>query len=320
VSESFSEGERPFEGPDSTPFKKADGILYHYCSNASFLSIISTRTVWASEYSLSNDALEGKWIRKVVEECCNDGGLSASQLGVVLKEFDTFTSMHGAAGICLSEEGDLLSQWRAYSENGAGVSIGFDSAAFYEEPEPPAPPPALPPLSKVIYEVATQKQIIAPNIDQICKLLKSGADVATYRDVEMPDGVKLQVNENETLNMTIVTLLALLYAFKNPAFGEEREWRGSNIVGMIAELDVKEPDVEKRRKQEIGWALHNMDYRALADRIVPYRSFSLDTKTPAIREVVLGPRNISPILIVQEALRRYGWKNVSVRKSTASYR
>jgi hypothetical protein len=78
--------------------------------------------------------------------------------------------------------------------------------------------------------------------------------------------------------------------------------------------------VEKRRKQEIGWALHNMDYRALADRIVPYRSFTLDTKTPVIREVVLGPRNISPILIVQVALRRHGWINVRVRKSSASYR
>ena len=170
-----------FEGPDLTS-KKAEGVLYHYCSNASFLSIISTRTIWASEFSLSNDALEGKWIRKVVEKSCNERGLSASQLEVVLREFDTITSLYGFAGVSLSEEADMLSQWRAYSENAAGVSIGFDSAAFYAEAVPRSPP-ALPPLSKVIYDLTEQKRIIAPNIDQICKLFKSGADLATYCEV-----------------------------------------------------------------------------------------------------------------------------------------
>jgi hypothetical protein len=243
-----------FKGPDPTPFKKAEGILYHYCSNTSFLSIVSNQTIRASEYSLSNDGMEGKWIRKVIEECCSERGLSASQLGVVLSEFDTITSMYGAAGICLSEDGDMLSQWRAYSENGAGVSIGFDSTAFYVQPADRAPP--LPALGKVIYDLATQKRIIAPNIDLICKLFKSGADVATYRDVKMTDGVTLQVNENLALNASIVTLLPMLFAFKNPAFHEEREWRGGNFVGMMARPDVKAPDVEgqddleKRRAEE----------------------------------------------------------------------
>ena len=55
----YSHGERPacclsqaddavcknFEGPDLTPYTKAKGILYHYCSNASFLSIISNREI-----------------------------------------------------------------------------------------------------------------------------------------------------------------------------------------------------------------------------------------------------------------------------------
>ena len=139
----------------------------------------------------------------------------------------------------------------------------------------------------------------------------------------MPDGVTRQINENLTLNKSIVTLLPLLYAFKNSSFGQEREWRGGNLVGMMNRPDVEPPDetnLERLRMEEIGWNLHTMDYRALADRIVPYRSFRLNTKTAPIREVVLAPRNISPILIVQEALRRYGWKNVSVRKSTASYR
>lgn len=135
-----------FQGPDLTPFKKAKGILYHYCSNASFLSIIENRELRASEYSLSNDRLEGKWFRKVFEDFCNDRGLSASQLQVVLRMYNALFRYYGFAGVCLSEEGDMLSRWRAYSDKGAGVSIEFDSAAFYKEavaPNPPALPPCL---------------------------------------------------------------------------------------------------------------------------------------------------------------------------------
>lgn len=42
-------------------------ILYHYCSNAAFLSIVETDSIWLSDLSLSNDSHEGQSpIRKVV--------------------------------------------------------------------------------------------------------------------------------------------------------------------------------------------------------------------------------------------------------------
>src|SRR5208283_5653358 len=106
----------------------------------------------------------------------------------------------------LSEEGDMLSQWRAYSENGAGMSIGFDSAAFYEE-RAQQTRPELPPLGKVIYDVATQQQIIAPNMVQISEFFKShaapkldrlfqffesGPNLAEDGQPEMPNEVTMQ--------------------------------------------------------------------------------------------------------------------------------
>lgn len=324
-----------FQGPDLTPFKKAKGILYHYCSNASFLSIIENRELRASEYSLSNDRLEGKWFRKVFEDFCDDRGLSASQLQVVLRMYDALFRNYGFAGVCLSEDGDVLSQWRAYSDNGAGVSIGFDSAGFYEEPVPPNPP-ALPPLSKVIYDVKTQRQIVAPNVAQIVEFFKTHKTIKTDKlfawmeksvleatksgGVGPPDeATAKQMKDIEVLYYSVLTFLPLLYNFKNPAFQEKREWRGGNFVGLLSvtnavatELTARmqkelTPDLEARRREEIGWGLHNVDYRALPDRIVPYRSFRLEPETRVIREVVIGPRNITPILNVAECLRRYGW-------------
>jgi hypothetical protein len=92
-------------------------------------------------------------------------------------------------------------------------------------------------------------------------------------------GKVLQVNENITLNMAIITLLPIVYSFKNPAFREEREWRGGRVVAMASADWSTAPSGRARnlpadKEQEPGgwvaWALHQMEYRALVDRIVPY--------------------------------------------------
>jgi hypothetical protein len=39
---------------------------------------------------------------------------------------------HSSYITCFSRKGDLLSQWRAYGDDGRGVSIGFDSKLLYK--------------------------------------------------------------------------------------------------------------------------------------------------------------------------------------------
>ena len=104
--------------------------LFHYCSNAAMISIISNKEIWATELALSNDLLEGKWIREAFSDYCKDEGISASDQNELLRHLDVVIAMAGYAGFCMSEEGDLLSQWRAYAENGAGVSVGFNKEYF----------------------------------------------------------------------------------------------------------------------------------------------------------------------------------------------
>src|SRR6202035_5793546 len=104
--------------------------LYHYCSNASFLSIVSTKEIWAFDFSLSNDLLEGKWIREVFSQYCVEKKVSTRDQLTLLQHFDGLMSLSGGAGFCMSEEGDLLSQWRAYADDGIGISIGFNKDYF----------------------------------------------------------------------------------------------------------------------------------------------------------------------------------------------
>jgi hypothetical protein len=145
--------------------------LYHYCSNASFLSIIENKSIWASEFSLSNDTLEGKWIRRIFGECYEDHGLSWFESHEILSEFDGVLSFLGAAGFCMSEDGDLLSQWRGYADNGEGVSIGFKAESLKAIRKAGAglanPSPS---LEKIEYEKERQKAQINDNVDRIIDL------------------------------------------------------------------------------------------------------------------------------------------------------
>src|SRR3974390_1026788 len=168
----------------------------------------------------------------------------------------------------------------------------------------------------------TQKKRLQEKMDRAIKLGKKGAvGSVVVRSLLGTAGLtEEQIEANKRLDREfmeqILALLPLCYIFKNPAFQEEKEWRSVNIVFSPVFSSVFDS------KDYSEWHLEHMDFRALPDRIVPYKEFSLDTKLdrPAIREVVLGPRNVTPVQVVEAALKRHGWKGVDVRKSTASYR
>ena len=60
--------------PQSTSNEEMPEYLYHYCSNASLLDILASHKVRLSDLSLSNDSLEGRWVRKVFQRIRDTGG------------------------------------------------------------------------------------------------------------------------------------------------------------------------------------------------------------------------------------------------------
>ena len=99
--------------------------LYHYCSNSAFINIVESKKLWLSELSLSNDYMEGVWVREALEKYLADQGVDNHEIAQILMRFDEYSILISAAAFCLSEEPDLLNQWRGYADDGAGVSIGF---------------------------------------------------------------------------------------------------------------------------------------------------------------------------------------------------
>jgi hypothetical protein len=283
--------------------------LFHYCSNAAMVSIIAHKEIWASELALSNDELEGKWIREIFIEYCKEKNISAYQQAELLTHLDIVIDMARYAGFCMSEEGDLLSQWRAYSDNAAGISIGFNSEYFEKlgnlrrdrGDEFSAH------LTRIEYDIAEQKKLIAEHADQIFKLIEEGAlrrPTLIASDEEQQEWKK----KFHRMGLHFLFFYFFLFKMKNPAFREEREWR---VISHIFRED---------RAANFG-QLAKMDFMPKLDRVVPFTRIKLEVlPETSLTEIILGQRNTTPERVVEALLYKYGWQNVAVKRSRASYR
>lgn len=105
--------------------------LYHYADQNAFMSIIKNKELWATKIQYLNDENEYKLALSIAEKYLTNLQNTVLAPGVLdlisrlLEELDNISNVN----ICvcsLSEQGDLLSQWRGYSTSLGGYSIGFD--------------------------------------------------------------------------------------------------------------------------------------------------------------------------------------------------
>ena len=145
-----------------------------------------------------------------------------------------------AWGFYLSEEGDLVSQWRGYAEDATGVPIGFSaeylkwlSSANRSRDNPGFT------LEKVAYEPSAHEARVEPTYRKVTQLIKDGT-------LKPPEPLGLintfwmtapKRQEMETANQDVrlklyhelIPLFLKLFSLKVSAFREECEWRFSHI-------------------------------------------------------------------------------------------
>jgi hypothetical protein len=101
--------------------------------------------------------------------------------------------------------------------------------------------------------------------------------------------------------MTVLFLFEKLFLLKTDAFSEEKEWR-------LISTFVKTGD-------------DMCSFRALDDRIVPFREFELlESGSDSIVELILGPKNTTPDYVIESLLKQSGFPNVKISHSKATYR
>ena len=284
--------------------------LYHYCGSDSFVAMIGSRSIWLSSLSLSNDSMEGRLVNATVMRLAERDGLDASARER-LRESLAFTErFFDGLGFCLSEDGDLLSQWRGYADDAQGVAIGF-SHAYLDSLAGSSVSTNTPgfALYKVQYEPERHEGQVEPTYLELRKLIDAGAFKMTgawsLLDSRTPEEVaeddKITEENHRALMFKLLGLFPKLYELKATAFREEREWR---LVSML-----------------VGSGTDSCLFRSAPGRVIPYRLYELAAKeVPAITEVVLGPRHQTPPGVIQSMLKQSGFGDVSVRRSEATYR
>ncbi|MGE6320057.1 DUF2971 domain-containing protein [Pseudomonas oryzihabitans] len=229
--------------------------LYHYTDQAGFLGIMQSRQLWATKIQYLNDSNEYKLalgiasdiLEKKISKTKNSTN-THNLLELFLERIDTIKNQNVC--VCsLSEKGDLLSQWRGYSNSLGGYSIGFDftklkrrlSAQGYL-------------LKKCIYKTEEQHSIICKLIDQLLKKhdKKTGMGFQAYDDA------------CEDFLNCLGNLAPLI---KDPSFEEESEWRIVDIR-PFDELDFRPGRSSIIPYHKIKLGRTHIDFRRLVNEII----------------------------------------------------
>jgi hypothetical protein len=274
--------------------------LYHYCSTEAFRSIISNRTIWLSSLISSNDAMEGKWMTWVIGKVAEEEDLPAAQRALLNEMAEGIDQITDCLGLCMSVDGDRLSQWRGYADDGRGVSIGFNQQFLRTLAATNGPAS----LQQVAYDLDAQKQRVREIFPHIKKLAELGGLSPPRQGLLMVDAeFSERLADHKRYYRQIFDIIAGLqpiwFSFKNPAFREEQEWR---LTVSVLPID-------------------HTDYRAANGRLIPYQELQLDDyDIPPIDFIRLGPKHPTPPRIVTSFLIANGYEDVPVLPSDASYR
>ena len=246
-----------------------------------------------------NDSHEGLWLDRVVQTVLDKN--SASMSDANRRDFVTGYQLNKPRPFifCLSSEPDILSQWRAYSNDGTGVAIGYDASIFPRRQHFPSTnfaPAQNTALWEVIYESSDQQNAVNSLFDR----------GRASPDILVAEGGK---PEYQLLGTLIAGLAPLI---KNPAFREEKESRVIHTPRLMTNAE---------NKHSLIGTSYTIGQRVSGDQIVTHFEFPLpEVLTGVIQEIWIGPRSRLTKSDIELSLSINGYGKVSVQMSSATYR
>lgn len=273
-------------------------LIYHYTTVDTFLKILDSKTIWASDLSKMNDPQEVtigiELIKKIYQKKFPD----------LLHWFenDRFVGLDNEQlllGCSFSENPDDLSQWRAYGDDGKGVDIGINpnvlsasntltTPSFYKEDERTS---SFVHFHKVIY----CKKEFENSVEE---LLNDIGDFISDR----VESFKLSIG-----------LLRLACSFKSYFYKSEQEVRAIIEHSKRSELCLDDSLTKHK--------LFDVKFRLSQFGLVPYCNVNLSNENVnSIQTVKLGPKCIISKSDLEFMLLANGYQNMIVSTSAGQYR
>lgn len=290
--------------------------LYHYCSIDSFFAIIQSKSIWLSNVSQMNDSKENKIIENFFP--LMDSFFEKVKFKEWIEPF-YFTFQKEPLIFCLSENKDLLSQWRGYANDGKGISIGFDinkfklnkgtlsSDAFF---------------NFTIQRINKDKKIIAEEeFDQnttFQKVIYNKLEQEKYLEKNFEKVKKLSEEENFFSDLLIPifshNLARVSIILKNHSFEEEKEWRIIHVP--------HENNTQGKKIKNSDLSISELKFRVSNNVITNYKilDFSKIFDSTLIPEIVIGPKCSVDEKILKAFLISNNLEKTNIIKSESSYR
>ncbi len=275
-----------------------EDILYHYCDANAFLAICTNKKMRFSDLFSMNDFMEMHWGYSIWEQA---GTELLEEVGQdFLDRIDEVIHTSGVYGLlvasCFSLDGDVLSQWRAYADDGQGFAIGFKAKDLLGLPIRPL---------KVLY-----------NREEQVKELKN--IIKAIHEAEKSNKTKFSKSFG-----TICNLLAFdLTAYKNPAFVEEKEVRLTHLLtfeksnNFLRLVDSGGQAFGKKSKAvPISFRMRNNAPVTFIEQ-----DFTNKGRMNPIKEVIIGPKNNVLPTAISVFLETLKIGSVNIKNSKASYR
>lgn len=181
--------------------------LFHYTSLQGLMGIIESRQLRASELRYMNDSTELLYAISLLQSEIKARAQNASDGMAFLSKFSEWLRNQVARGPLIFSasfraNGNLLSQWRGYSNHGKGISLGFNhqaiqSLACAQNFR----------LGRCLYDVGEQQAIARRLVDCVTSMYLQCGDISHV----LP-----------SIEADLLSICALL---KHPTFAEEQEWR-----------------------------------------------------------------------------------------------
>jgi len=309
---------QPVQGELFRISKPTAAPIFHYTSLEGFKGIIESQDFWLTESSFLNDSTEIhhglELAREVFTEFAENNNGPISEL---LDGFSTLDKkLRPRTNIaCFSSARDNLSQWRAYSGSGIGVSLGFTQQDFLYKTGFPRSCQLVP----VLYSDSEKRSLWKT----FAMLFNEAYRKDSVREisVEQRDGsVRTFFPNHDYVSSMYSLLYGLAASCKDSAFEDEREIRlfYSEDSEIIERFNLTRA-VTRFRSGNCFLA----PYTTLGDiRDADHRSSENFNPKLSLCEVVVGPHPRSELAIasIRKFLDLHGYSEVPVNPSAAPYR
>ena len=305
-------------------------VIYHYCSLDTFNIIMRNKTIRLSDITKSNDSKEKQLIydhlRSAIDQAFGEIKLSVRAMDPIETGFaegytylDFFrkdlleVSNQSSLVACFSRDGDLLSQWRGYANDGCGFAIGFDKMLleqYLRRDERFR-------VEGIKYDAEGQLRMIDNDVKE------AFLDCVEWNglDLDFSKYIGIFNDEIDDISYDLAERLDVTSCLmKNQTFQEENEVR--IIFSSGIGINTDQTRIEKKIVGTTKLCLKDVDYLVRNNQLVLYADMSFKNALPdrLIKDIIIGPKVNMTVEEVKNYLWICGYEDINVRKSYCTYR